>query len=98
MSISKYEQERIIEETQSQDVVLQCSKHTYAGAGPIVEPSCKECCQVFIFTLLAQLPPSKRAERLDQLEATLHHMAEDINRGTWDIKLFARPRIEMSEE
>lgn len=98
MSISKYEQERIIEETQSQGVILQCSRHAYKGAGPIVELSCKECCQVFIFTLLAKLPPSKRLERLDQLEPALHHMAEDIDRGTWDFKPFARPKIEMSEE
>lgn len=98
MRFDKLEQERIIEETQSKSVILRCGRHEYFGDGPIKEPSCKDCCMVYLFKMLADLPPSVRAERLDQLEATLNHMAEDINRGTWDYKPFAHPKITIEKE
>jgi len=60
-------------------VYLHCKKHMYAGGSlkPPVARGCVSCCKVYFWGLFRTIPPEKRMEELEKLEAMVHHMIEN---------------------
>lgn len=63
-------------------VMLLCGTHQYLPGGK-KRPTmgCKDCMQVFYINLLAKVPPHLRQERIEQLEAMVHHIVEELKMG-----------------
>lgn len=78
---------RIAELSDQNKVVLYCQKHQYYGppkSGDVtVKPTlgCARCMFVYYFHDLMNTPPSLRAERLELMEETTRHMAEELAKG-----------------
>lgn len=79
------DKDRILEELASESVILQCGKHRYVAARkrnghtvaiPPNTRGCADCWRVYFFTDIALTLPSKRQERIDELEAVIHHAVE----------------------
>lgn len=103
MSFTEQEQQDIIREAMSERVNLMCGKHFYAGPSknnPEIKPhpGCSQCWQVYFIKDIASVPPSMRAQRLDELEEVLHHMNEMVEKGTWDFEPYEHAKIEITEE
>jgi hypothetical protein len=82
----------VLGEIASDQVVLICGRHNYTAArkkvhGTVCVPpetrGCKECWNVYYVTDLALTPPSKRQERLDELEAVIRHAIEYEQKGSF---------------
>jgi hypothetical protein len=105
------DKERIFQELESEAVLLTCEKHRYvaarrnSGRTVVIPPEsrgCANCWKVFFITDLALTPPSKRAERLDELEEVIHHAIDYERKGTFgkDFELYntTDPRFRVDYE
>lgn len=89
----------MLDEVASERVTLICGKHNYtptkkrAHATLAIPPNtrgCKECWMAYYVADLALTPPSKRQERLDELEEVIHHAIEYERTGQFgkDLELY----------
>lgn len=89
----------ILDEIGSDQVHLICGRHQYTAArkranGTVAIPpntrGCKDCWKVYYITDMALTEPSKRQERLDELEQVIHHAIEFEQKGQFgkDFELF----------
>lgn len=88
--------EQMLKELDSPTVKLACTDHNfYPGSRFSMPPviGCKYCVLANFYYEFAKMPPHLREERLEQLESLVNHMAEDVERGTFDINTFVRPQI-----
>jgi hypothetical protein len=77
----------------SEKVQLVCGTHNYvAQLGPPPPRGCADCWKVYFLHQVAQAPPEKRDEVIDELERTIHALVEGAE--DFDFKPFARPIIE----
>lgn len=91
----------LLAEREGKRVLLCCDDHQFFPDSRLSMPmqiGCKSCVMAQFFYEFANLPPDVRGERLDAIESVVHHMAEDIERGTFDINLFDRPKFEVIKE
>ena len=92
MPYSKKELAELVTELNSPKIVRICDKHMYAGGRQkLPTPGCKKCAWAFWLWLLKETPPSKRREKLEELQQLVHHMSEAEDKGQLDIKLFPYP-------
>lgn len=95
-SYSGKQKEQMLNELDSPTVKLCCEDHQfYPGSKFSMPPAigCKYCVLANFYYEFAKMPPHLREERLEALESLVNHMAEDVERGTFDITTFARPQI-----
>jgi hypothetical protein len=78
-------------------IVLICDKHFYYGNGAPTQ-GCSGCWSVYFTHVIANTPPHKRDERLDQLEALVNHLAEAADKGEFDISLYKYPKVTVEHE
>lgn len=89
----------VLEEIASEKVTLICGRHNYVAsrrrgnhivAIPPQPNGCKQCWMNYYTTDLALTPPSKRQERLDELESVIHHAIEFERTGKFgkDFELY----------
>ena len=79
---------------------LCCAAHNYIPRSPGIEKvallppmnECKDCAFVYLLTMFAAMPPHVRRERLEMLEAGMHHLIEAAKRGEY-VNLFKHPEI-----
>jgi hypothetical protein len=90
----------LAEAKDGQRVLICCEEHGYYPGSKLSQPQalgCKYCIWARLYWEFSLVPPDKREERSHQLEALVHHMAEDVERGTFDISLYDRPRISVEQ-
>lgn len=83
---------RITEVLNSEKTQLVCSKHNYLGGKlPPKTSGCKYCWMAYYVWDLATTPPSKRQERLDELESIINHAIEYDKKGQFgkDLELYS---------
>jgi hypothetical protein len=86
----------LAEAKDGQRVLICCEEHGYYPGSKLSHPQalgCKYCVWARLYYDFSQIPPDKREERSFQLEALVHHMTEDVERGTFDINVYERPQI-----
>lgn len=89
-------QTKLLKELASPQTRVSCDDHSYFPGSKLSRPpvlGCKYCCMADIFFTLAQTPPDKRLERLDQMEAMIHHAAEAERAGELTDDFFANPEV-----
>lgn len=59
---------------------------------------CASCMKVYFLYDLAGVPPSKRVERLEEMEEVMHKVVEAIEKGQWDYKVFKHPEINVEKD
>ena len=92
MPYSKKELAELVTELNAPKIVRVCDKHLYAPGGRNFPTSgCKACGMAFWMWFLKETPPEKRREKLEELQQLAHHMAEEEDKGTLDIRLFPYP-------
>ena len=79
---------------------LVCNIHHFAyGSKTLPNFKCKKCTMVSFVGLMCNTPPSKRAELMDALEASIHKMIESEQRG--ELKLsdfYGHPQVTIEKE
>lgn len=103
----------ILDELASDKITLICSKHNYVptkkrAVGSVAIPpntrGCKDCWFAYYVADMALTPPSKRQERLDELESVIKHAIEYEQKGQFgkDLELFEptdeRFRVEFEKD
>lgn len=87
MSYTQEQLGRIINEIGGDKVTLLCPRHNYAASKiPPKSSGCAECWRAYFWYDYATTPPHMRAERLDELEAVIHHAAEYERNGKFDFE------------
>lgn len=96
---------RISEVLNSEKTQLVCSKHNYLGGKlPPKTRGCNQCWMAYYVWDLATTPPSKRQERLDELESIINHAIEYDKKGQFgkDLELYepgdARFRVDYEKD
>lgn len=96
---------RVLAENDSERIQLVCPKHNYLGGKiPPSTSGCKDCWLAYYIWDLATTPPSKRQERLEELEVVIHHMVEYEEKGQFgnDLELYSpgdpRFKVEVGTE
>lgn len=90
-NISEHDVKAVLAENESERTNIICSKHNYAGNKiPPNTRGCKHCWLAYYIWDLATTPPSKRQERLEELETVVHHAVEYEKKGTFgkDFELY----------
>ena len=98
---SDKQKEQMLKELDSPTVKLCCEEHQFYPGSKLTMPpaiGCKYCVLANFYYEFAKMPPHLREKRLDALESLVNHMAEDIERGTFDINTFARPQIQIEKD
>lgn len=91
--------EVLTEALNSEKFKLVCSVHRWAyGSKQPPCFSCKQCMMVNFVGLLCNTPPSQREERVDQLEAMVHHMVEAAKRGDLSWQKYFHPQVEIEKD
>jgi hypothetical protein len=89
--------EKVLAEAKDgQRVLICCDDHNYYPGSKLSRPQmlgCKYCIWARLYYDFSQIPPDQRELRSVQLEELVHHMGEDIERGTFDINVYDRPKI-----
>jgi hypothetical protein len=83
-----------------QRVLICCDDHSYYPGSKLSRPQmlgCKYCIMARLYHDFSQIPPDQREERSHQLEALVNHMTEDVERGTFDITVYDRPKITVEQ-
>jgi hypothetical protein len=93
----------VLSENESERVNVVCPKHNYVGNKiPPTPNGCKHCWMAYYVWDLATTPPSKRQERLDELESIIKHAVEFEQKGTFgkDFELYepTDPRFRVDYE
>lgn len=101
----------VLSEISSDKVHLICGRHNYTAARrrgnailavPPETRGCADCWKVYYITDLALTDPSKRQERLDELEEVVHHAIEFEQKGEFgkDFELYETtdPRFKIKIE
>lgn len=66
----------------------RCIEHHWVYQGhPPITTGCPGCWMCYYLVCHCLLPNDKKAERLDLLEAAIHHVCEQVENGTWDFQL-----------
>lgn len=99
MAFSEYEKQRILSEAFSSKTALVCKKHMYSpgGASPPMA-SCSDCWFAYYFHNLAQIPPGKRQEKLDELELVVNLAAEAEDHGNFSPDIYRHPIVKIEKE
>lgn len=100
LGLSESEREKWAEEVLNRDkVVLYCADHSYGGKLEVPPArGCKKCWTVFYSLLLANTPPTKRAEKLAMLSEMVHKVCELVEKGQWDFSPFDHPQIHVEKD
>lgn len=98
MAFSTHERDRIIGEAFSGKTSLVCKRHMYSPGG-IKPPTsdCSDCWFAFYFHNLAQLSPSKRQEKLDELELVVNMAAEAEDHGNFNPDIYRHPIVKIEK-
>ena len=90
-NISQTDLEAVLKENDSERATLVCSKHNYTGNRiPPQTQGCKDCWFTYYVWDIATTPPSKRQERLEELESVVRHAIEFEQKGQFgkDLELY----------
>lgn len=104
MALNKQQADALVAEVfDPTKIQLKCTKHLYFGPvheRPEVTPTlgCSECWKIFYIHELAQCPPDKRREKLEEIEEVMHHVVEMVENGTWDFMPYDHAQIEIGQE
>lgn len=73
---------------------LVCGRHNYTPGGPRMPTSeCSDCWFAFLFHHIAQLPPNKQHEKIEELTVACRHAFEMEETGSFDFIPFKRPKM-----
>ena len=81
----------------SQQLFVRCKDHNYWGQvqGPMIS-GCKACWICYYFVRIAKGEFADGSD--EQLELLLNHVAEDLQDGEFDLKLFKKPQVEQENQ
>lgn len=70
---------KLMEELDSEKVVLFCGKHQYAASimRPPKHEKCQECWQAYITCMVASMPPHERGSFLEALQEFAHETVQN---------------------
>ena len=93
----------VMEAFDPQRVTVTCGKHMYFGpvkGRPEIKPNlgCADCWRVFYIHELADCPPDKRREKLEEIEEVMHQVVELVEKGKWDVNLLPHAHVEIGKE
>lgn len=99
MAFSAYEKERILKEAFGDKTQLICSKHMYSPGGPKMPTAeCKDCWFAFLFHHVAALPPTRRQEKLEELELVINMASEAEDHGNFSPDIYRHPIVEVQRD
>ena len=84
-------------------VILRCGKHDYFGpvkgfAEKKPQLGCSDCWRVFYMHEMANTPPDKRREKLEELEEVLHNVVQLVEQGKWDVVINPHATIKIEKD
>lgn len=77
-----------------------CPKHNFYVRGIAFAPQneCVDCWAAYWFTVDATTPTWDKGAAREMLMMGLEHLSEELEAGTWDVKLHDRPVIEIEND
>ena len=89
-----------IQKADGEDVCyIRCEDHNYwYKNSPPLTVGCRSCWLAYYLGQRAQMKPELMDMGLDELEAALKHMEEELHAGKWDLELYDRPIIDIQQE
>lgn len=95
-------QKEVIEGLASGQITIYCGQHYYFGPNLSGQGApaagCPDCWKVFYFHSLRDCPPGEIQERVERMEAAVHHLIEADAAGVWDLKLFDHPIVTIEKD
>lgn len=83
-------------------LMLCCHQHFYFGPSPNTKVSpvhgCKECWMVYFLHDLCTVPPSQRAQRMEEMVEVVRNLNQMYESGQWDFKPYAAPKVEIEKD
>lgn len=84
-------------------VQVYCGQHFYFGPSKAENPvppakSCPRCMFVLYFHDIANTPPEKRGERMDELEKVIHDVVQEVEAGRWDFEPYRHSKFDLELE
>jgi len=83
-------------------MMVGCAQHSYYGPSKIIEThpakNCKQCWMVYFLHDLANVPPSERAQRFEEIEEVVRNLNQMVETGKWDFKPFKHPEISIEKD
>lgn len=95
MAFSEYEKQQILKNAfENEKTQIVCGKHMYSPGGPKAPtPKCTDCWFAFLFHHIASLPPTRRQEKLDELEMVIRLAAEAEDHGNFSPNIYRHPIV-----
>jgi hypothetical protein len=71
-------------------------RSAYQSPDPVL--GCASCMKVYFLYDLAQVAPSQRVERMEEMEKVLRDVVQLIEAGKWDFKVARHPTISVEKD
>lgn len=111
MALSEKDKQLLADEKfDPRKVILACPLHSYFGpetgksAGIALvrktgkmDAACKTCWMVYYTCALSMVPPSERAQRLEEMTEVVRDCNQAVEQGKWDYEPLARPEVHIEK-